>query len=238
MKTVLITGGTGGIGEACVSLLNKMGYQVAFTYCSNHEAAQRIHSQTGSYAVYCDLAHTASIQNAVSEVTEQFGGIDILINNAGISQFRMMQDITDEDWSNMMDVNLRGAFAMSRACIPHMIRQQFGRIINIGSMWGKCGSACEVHYSASKAGLRGMTMALAKELGPSGITVNCIEPGVIATAMNSTLSEDAITELIANTPMCRIGKPDDVAALVHFLATDSASFITGQCIGVDGGFAI
>ena len=138
----------------------------------------------------------------------------------------------------MLNTNLSGAFYLSREAAKQMIAQKSGRILNIGSMWGKVGASCEVHYSAAKAGLRGMTMALAKELGPSGITVNCIEPGVIETDMNRMLDDDTKRGLCEETPLCRMGKPEEVAALASFLSSDDASFITGQCIGIDGGFAI
>ena len=162
----------------------------------------------------------------------------MLVNNAGISQIKLFSDITDEDWRKMIDTNLSGAFYTSREASRVMVSQHSGRIINIGSMWGKVGASCEVHYSASKAGLRGLTMALAKELGPSGITVNCIEPGVIDTEMNAALDEATHQELRESTPLCRIGKAEEVAAVVRFLASEEASFITGQILGVDGGFAI
>ena len=138
----------------------------------------------------------------------------------------------------MLDTNLSGAFYTSREVSRVMVAQKRGFIVNIGSMWGKVGASCEVHYSAAKAGLRGMTMALAKELGPSGVTVNCVEPGVIDTEMNAALDEDTRRALCDETPLCRIGKPVDVAQTVLFLCSDAASFITGQCIGVDGGFAV
>jgi 3-oxoacyl-[acyl-carrier protein] reductase len=162
----------------------------------------------------------------------------VLINNAGIAQIKMLGDITDEDFRRMIDVNLSAAFYLAREISPDMVRRKHGRIINVGSMWGKVGASCEVHYSAAKAGLRGLTMALAKELGPSGITVNCVEPGVIDTDMNAALDEESRAALCEQTPLCRIGRPEDVAAAVMFLASAEAGFITGQVLGVDGGFAV
>ena len=169
---------------------------------------------------------------------EQLGGIDILINNAGIAQIKLFDTLTDEDWRRMIDTNLSGAFYVTRAAVKEMLKNHSGRIINIGSMWGKCGASCEVHYSASKAGLRGFTASLAKELGPSGITVNCIEPGVIATEMNAALDEETVSALCEETPVCRMGTPEDVVNAVDFFASDASSFITGQVLGVDGGYAI
>ena len=173
---------------------------------------------------------------AIKECAENLGGIDILVNCAGIAQIKLFTDITDDEWRQMLDTDLSGAFYACRTAAPYMIRKQSGRIINIGSVWGKHGASCEVHYSAAKAGLRGLTMALAKELGPSGITVNCVEPGVIATEMNACLDEETLASLCDETPLCRIGECTDVAETVYFLASDGASFITGQCLGVDGGF--
>ena len=185
-----------------------------------------------------DAADFAASDTVVKDVVSDFGRIDVLVNNAGIAQIKLVSDITDEDWRKMIDTNLSGAFYTSREASRVMVSQHFGRIINIGSMWGKTGASCEVHYSASKAGLRGLTMALAKELGPSNITVNCIEPGVIDTEMNAALDESTRQELSDSTPLCRIGRAEEVASVVSFLASEEASFITGQIIGVDGGFAI
>ena len=235
---VLISGGSRGIGRACVEHFAKNGHRVAFLYHSNREAAEAVASACGALPFCADIGDPDSVKKAVEAVTEQLGGIDVLVNNAGIAQIKLFCDLTDEDWLRMLNVNLSGAFYLSRAVAPHMIRSQFGRIINIGSMWGKVGASCEVHYSAAKAGLRGMTMALAKELGPSHITVNAVEPGVIATDMNAALDADTLSALCDETPLCRLGKPEEVAALVSFLASREADFITGQIIGVDGGFAI
>ena len=195
-------------------------------------------NETGAIAIRADVSDATLATDATKEAIERLGGIDVLVNNAGIAQIKLFTDITNDDWRQMMDTNLGGAFYVSREAAKTMIAQHFGRIINIGSMWGKTGASCEVHYSASKAGLRGFTMALAKELGPSAITVNCIEPGVIDTEMNAALDDQTRRELCDSTPLCRIGRAEEVAEAVCFLASEGAAFITGQIIGVDGGFAI
>ena len=235
---VLISGGSRGIGRALVESFAKNGDSVAFIYKSRHDEANALSASTGAVAICADVSDASSANCAVEKAISTLGGIDILINNAGISQIKLFTDISDEDWSNMINTNLSSVFYLTRASLPYMISQKSGRIINIGSMWGKVGASCEVHYSASKSGLRGLTLALAKEVGPSGITVNMIEPGVIATEMNSVLSKETLDELCEQTPMCRIGSVDDVANAVLFLASEKASFITGQILGVDGGFAI
>ena len=235
---ILITGGSRGIGEACVREFCARGDRVAFLYRAQSEAAERLASETGAMAIQCDVSDSDAVTDAVAKAATFLGSIDVLVNNAGISQIKLFGDLTDGDWQKMIGTNLTGAFYVTRAVSKRMIAQQSGRIVNIGSMWGKTGASCEVHYSAAKAGLRGMTMALAKELGPSHITVNCVEPGVIDTEMNAALDEDTRRELCDATPLCRIGRAEEVAAAVCFLASDAASFITGQILGVDGGFAI
>lgn len=238
MKKILVSGGSRGIGRAIVERFTRSGCEVAFLYKSNDAAAQETAKLTGALAIKCDVSLPDDVKKAVNEAHLALGGIDVLINNAAISQIKLLSDITDSDFQALMATNLGGAFYLSREVSRYMISQKSGRIINIGSMWGKCGASCEVHYSASKAAIRGMTMALAKELGPSKITVNCIEPGVIKTEMNAQLDEDTLASLCDDTPLMRLGEPEDVAALAYFLTSDEASFITGQCIGVDGGFAI
>ena len=235
---IIITGGSRGIGRACVEAFTAEGHNVAFIYKSSHEAAQRLAKETGAIAIEGDISNAKKADKASKDAISALGGVDVLINNAGISQIKLFTDITDEDWNNMLSTNLSGAFYITRSVAKEMISNHNGKIIQIGSMWGKVGASCEVHYSATKAALRGMTMALAKELGPSGITVNAIEPGVIATEMNKALDEDTLKSLCDETPLCRIGEPNDIAQLALFLASDKASFITGQIIGVDGGFAI
>lgn len=231
---ILITGGSRGIGRACVEKFAAEGHEVAFFYKENTVAATETARLTGAVAIQCDVSDACAVKQAI----EQIGAVDVLVNNAGTSCFCMFDEISDGEWKNVLDVNLSGAFYVTREAVKPMIKSKWGRIINIGSMWGKVGASCEVHYSASKAGLRGMTKALAKELGPSGITVNCVEPGVIDTEMNAHLSADDMAVLCCETPIGRIGHAEEVASLVYFLSTDEASFITGQAIGIDGGFAI
>ena len=237
-KVVFITGGSRGIGAECVRLFSKNGYRVAFSYLKSEEAALKLASECGALAVSADVSDSGSITSAVNAVTDALGRIDVLINNAGISQSALFTDITDKMWKSMIDTNLSGAFYATRAALPGMISRKSGVILNVSSMWGQVGASCEVHYSAAKAGLIGMTKALAKEVGPSGIRVNCVSPGVIATEMNSHLSDEDIEALKNDTPLEKIGNPTDIADILLFLSGDKASFITGQDIGVNGGMII
>ena len=238
MKVALITGGSRGIGHAMVELFAESGYSVAFTYKSSHEAAAELSERTGALAINADSANPTDIERAVKTVEEKLGNVDILINNAAVSSFSLFTDLTLEAWRASFSTNVDGAFLYSRLTLPSMIRNHSGRIINISSMWGQVGSSCEVHYSATKAALIGMTKALAKEVGPSGITVNCIAPGVIDTDMNAALSEDDMAALKDETPLMRIGTPREVAAAALFLAGDDAAFITGAVINVNGGLVV
>ena len=234
MKTVFITGGSRGIGKEAVRQFASRGYNVAFTYYKSKEDAEKLASECNATAIYCDVSKSEEINNAVKAV----GGIDILINNAGIDEFSLFTDITDEMWHRMIDTNLSSAFYASRAVLPNMINKKNGVIINISSMWGEVGASCEVHYSVSKAGLIGLTKALAKEVAPSGIRVNCITPGVIDTDMNKNLSKEDIEQLKIDTPLGKIGKTEDVVNAILFLCSEGAEFITGQVLGVNGGYII
>lgn len=238
MRTVLITGGSRGIGAAMVRLFSERGYRVAFTYNKSREAASLLSEQTGALAIRADSASESEIVNAVKKVEEKLGNIEILINNAAVSSFSLITDVSTEDWRRMFSINVDAAFLYSKYTLPSMIRNRFGRIINVSSMWGIVGSSCEVCYSTTKAALIGFTKALAKEVGPSQITVNAIAPGLIDTDMNASLSEEDKAAVADETPLMRIGAPDEIAEAAFFLASDKAGFITGDVMNVSGGLVV
>ena len=243
-KNVLITGASGGIGEAMCREFAKNGYNVVIHYNSSEEAAlklqQEIESQYQVKAVpiKADLRNSDDVKALARKATAIIGNTDVLINNAGVAYLTLFQTADDNKVRELFDINLMSAMNLTKEILPSMIRNQSGRIINISSMWGIAGASCEVHYSASKSALIGFTKALAKEVGPSGITVNCIAPGYIDTKMNSSIDDESVAEIVEATPMGRKGRPEDVSALAMFLAGENADFITGQVISVDGGYGV
>ena len=238
-RRVLISGGDRGIGAAAARAFAAAGYQVAVLYYQNAAAAAALEQQLpGCIAIQCDVASRASCELAFHAVEQAMGRGDVLVCNAGIAQQKLFTDITPEEWQRMLDVNLSGAFHLCQLALPGMIRRKQGRILTVSSMWGQTGGSCEVHYSAAKAGLIGLTKALAKEEGPSGITVNCVAPGVIETDMMAAFTAEDKAALAEETPVGRLGTPEEVAKLLVFLASEDAGYITGQVFGVNGGLVI
>lgn len=241
MKTALVTGASGGIGQAVARRLAADGYRVALNYLKNETGARKLAEElTRAYGPSSAVPVRADISDSaqVEELFRACGPVDLLVNNAGIAQQKLFTDLTDRDWDDMFNVDVRGVFLCCRRALPDMIRNKSGCIVNISSMWGQVGASCEAHYSAAKAAVIGLTKALAKEEGPSGIRVNCVAPGVIATEMNAGFSEETMRELREETPLCRIGSPEDIADAVAFLASPQSCFITGQVLGVSGGMVI
>ena len=238
-QCVLISGGDRGIGAAAARAFYAAGAQVAVLYHTNAEAAAALEQELpGCIAVQCNVASRASCEVAFHVVEQALGRVDVLVCNAGIAQQKLFTDITPDEWQHMLDVNLSGAFHLCQLALPGMIRRKAGRILTVSSMWGQTGGSCEVHYSAAKAGLIGLTKALAKEEGPSGITVNCVAPGVIDTDMMAAFTAEDKAALAEETPVGRLGSADEVAKLLVFLAGEDAGYITGQVFGVNGGLVI
>ncbi len=242
-KTVLITGASRGIGRATAKLFAKSGYNVLINYNKSEKEAYELYNslKDKGYSVSifkADISNKFEVNLMVNHCIGVFGKIDVLVNNAGITQSKLFTDITYEDWKEMMDINLNGIFYTTQKSLQYMIPEMSGKIINISSIWGMVGGSFEVHYSTSKAAIIGMSKALAKELGPSNIQVNVIAPGVIQTDMLNDIDEDIIDTLREETPLMRLGTPEDIANCVLFLASEKSNFITGQVISPNGGFVI
>ena len=233
MKTILITGGSRGIGEAIVRIAVGK-YKVAFTYNTNEVKAKALAEEVGATAYPCDVSSSASVREMMENVVKDFGSVDLLVNNAGIAEDKLFQDITDEDWRRMMGVNLDGTFFVTRAVVPMMISKGYGRIVNVASMWGTDGASMETHYSASKAGVIGLTKALAQELAPSHITVNAVAPGAVDTDMMKVYTKEELDDFIKEIPFGRLCSPKEVAEAVMFLL--SADYITGEVLSIRGGY--
>ena len=238
----IVTGASRGIGAATALELSKLGFEVIVNYNNSEEKANAVLESIknhggGGYVFKCDVSNRAEVDKMIEFAINKYNRISVLVNNAGIAQQKLFTDITQSDWFKMVNVNLGGVFNCCQSVLPSMIHFKSGKIINISSIWGTVGASCEVHYSAVKAGIIGLTKALAKEVAPSGITVNAIAPGCIMTDMlTNDFDEDTLTELAEETPMGRLGTPLDVARAAAFLASGNADFITGQVLGVDGGF--
>lgn len=238
METVLVTGASRGIGREIVRLFANNGYNVAFTYLNSTDMANELAEITGAFPIRADSTNACECISAVKATVERFGRIDVLVNNAAISDFSLFTDISLERWNEIIGINLTSAFVYSRECVKDMLKRKRGSIINITSIWGIVGASCEVAYSTAKAGIIGMTKALAKELGPSGIRVNAVAPGVINTDMNKRIPSEDMDALREDTPLMRIGEPSEIARCVEFLASDASSFITGDVLNASGGFIV
>lgn len=240
-KVILVTGGSRGIGANIVQELSKQGYTVIMNYNKSEEQANKIKNELGNNGIHidivkADISKRNEVKNLKNFIIEKYEHIDVVINNAGISQIKLFTEITDEDWNKMLQTNLTSAFYVTQEAVPSMIQQKSGCIINISSVWGIVGASCEVHYSVAKAGLNGMTKALAKELGPSNIRVNSIAPGIINTEMNKELSEQELENIANEIPLEKIGYPHSITNCVKWLIEDD--YTTGQIISVNGGWVI
>ncbi len=237
-RGIWISGGSSGIGAAAVRKFAGAGDRVAFTYLHSEAEARALAAETGAIAIRADAADSGQVNRARDEILNRFGRIDALVCAAGVAGRGLLMDQTDGEYFRIMNTNLFGTFAAIRAVLPGMIERRAGSIVTISSMWGETGGACEAIYSASKAGIIGLTRAVAKEVGSAGVRVNCVSPGVIDTRMNGDLSAEDLRALAEETPLERIGAPDEVAEAIYFLAGERAAFITGQVLSVNGGIVI
>ena len=232
MATVVVTGGSRGIGAGIVARYAARGDRVYFLYEKNHEAAKVVSEHTGATPICCDVAHGKAVMEAFSRIPE----VDILVCNAGVCWYGLLTDMPEDQWNRIFDVNVKGIYNCVKAAMPAMLRKHSGSIVTVSSMWGQVGASCEAAYSATKGAVIALTKALAKELGPSGIRVNCVAPGVILTDMCAKVAPEVLEELAQEAPLERNGTPEDVAKAVESLA--DAEFVTGQVLGVSGGFVM
>ena len=242
-KTVIITGASKGIGAAMAILFARKGYNVVIGYNESYQLAKMLSSSLSSQGynvvpIKANVANKLETDILIKEAVYKFGSVDVLINNAGVAFNGLITDTEEFDSDKIFDVDLKGVFNCCKSVTPVMVNQKSGKIINISSMWGQVGASCEVAYSAAKAGVIGLTKALAKELAPSGITVNCIAPGLIDTSMNSNISVEDLNAFVEDIPLGRMGTAEDVAETALFLASEGADYITGQIIGVNGGYVM
>lgn len=242
-RTVLITGASRGIGAAAARRFAEAGDRVAVNYVNNKNLAQGLvadllSSGYQAKAFRADISCMTDVIRMLNDVHLAFGPVDVLVNNAGIAEQKVFAEITEQDWDRMFGTNVKGMYFCAQAVLSDFLQKQAGSIINVSSVWGITGASCEVHYSAAKAAVIGFTKALAKELAPSGVRVNCVAPGVIATDMNAALSEETLAGLREETPLGAIGTPEQIAESIHFLASGQAGFITGQVLSPNGGFLI
>lgn len=244
MKVAILTGASGGIGKAVAIRLIKDGYFVIAQYNTDKDGIESIKHRLNDseknylYAVKADLSSTKNIDEMMDGVLKSFPHVDVLINNAGVGLYKLIDQTSECEWDKLFDINVKSAYYITNKVLGGMIDKKHGKIVNVSSMWGMVGASMEVAYSASKAALIGYTKALAKELAPSGINVNCVCPGVIDTPMNARFSKQEMLELAEQTPLGRIGKPEDVAELISFLCSEKSDFITGQVVACDGGFSL
>lgn len=235
MKTALVTGGSRGIGAATVRAFGAAGYRVAFLYHESEAAAQALARDTGALALPCDVRESAQVNRACADAQAALGHIDALVCSAAIAQQKLFSHLTDGDWQDMLAVNLSGSFYAARAVLPAMVSRKEGQIVFLSSMWGQVGGSMEVSYSATKGALIAMTRALAKEVAPSNVRVNCVAPGVIDTDMNKALGPDTLCALAEEIPLGHLGTPQEVAQCILWLCSSESRYVTGQVLGVNGG---
>lgn len=243
MKTAVVTGASGGIGSKISVCLAEKGYNVVLCYNSSEKSALETVSEIekngyNAIAVKCNVKNKNETDSLMKTVFEKFGSVDVLVNNAGVALQKLFVDVNENEYDEIFDTNVKGTINCSQSALKYMINQKSGSIVNISSMWGISGASCEVHYSASKAAIIGLTKALAKEMGLSGIRVNCVAPGMIDTKMNASFSQDVFDQIKEETPLNKIGRPEDVAKAVLYFAGDDSSFVTGQVLCVDGGYVL